>query len=220
VRALLHYLGLAALTVCGASCGGEPTQAKPTASASAPVEQAPGASANAGAELADAGATDAGTTDAGATDAGTDAGAGRAPPRVEARVRRLEAPEETKSPLPKTAEWTDQVQRSLVTRPEYACTFQHVREWHRITCSATNATVMLVAGTADGVSVWATAERAQLLFPVRRGDRRVFEVMPHAHTVMVEGNYGAFPSEQPGGGPVVLSETWLEGEDAPTLVVQ
>jgi hypothetical protein len=196
---------IAVLVFGCAACESGPQRARPTASAAATVEAAPVTSAS-----ADAG------------DAGADASDASAPkrPPPPPRVRTLEVPDETKSPLPKVAEWTDVMRRSLVVRPEYECTLQRVREWSRITCSTTNAAVTLVTGTATGVSLWAGEDRAQLLFPVRRGDRRVFEILPHPKTVMIEGNYGAMPIEQPGGGPIVLSETWLEGEDAPTLVVQ
>ncbi len=160
--------------------------------------------------------------DAGPSDAGADASDAAAPrrPFVAPSVRTLDIPEETKSPIPKTPEWTDTVRRDVVVRPEYTCTLQHVREWNRITCDAANATVTLVTGTRDGTLLWATRDSAQILFPVRRGDRRVIELLPHAKLVTVDGNYGPSQFEQPGGGPVVLTEMWLEGEDAPTLVVQ
>ena len=76
-----------------------------------------------------------------------------------------------------------------------------------------------VAGAADGASVWATEDSAQLIFPVRRGDARVFEIEPHSKMVPVHGPYGGM-AEQEGGEPFVLSEFWLEGDDAPTVVVQ
>jgi hypothetical protein len=160
--------------------------------------------------------------DAGPSDAGTDASDAAAPtaPPPPPNVRTLDVPDETKSPLPKIPEWVDTLRRDVVVRPEYTCTLQRVREWNRITCDASNATVTLVTGTRDGCSLWATRDTAQILFPVRRGDRRVIELLPGAKLVTVEGNYGPSSFEQPGGGPVVFSETWLEGEDAPTLVVQ
>src|SRR4029078_9285485 len=149
--------------------------------------------------------------DAGPSDAGTDAGDAEAPVPQKAlpppAVRTLDIPEETKSPLPKVPEWVDTVRRDVVVRPEYTCTLQHVREWHRITCDASNATVTLVTGTRDGCSLWANRDTAQLLFPVRRGHRRVIEVLPHAKMVSVQGNYGLNQFEQPGGGPVVFTET-------------
>jgi hypothetical protein len=200
-----------ALLVAGGACSAEPPRTTPAASAAPSGEPAPEASASS--VSSDAGAD---------ADAGIDAGAPPPPKRtpLAPRVRTLDVPEETKSPLPKVAEWTDVVRRPVVEKSEFECTLQRVREWSRVSCNASNATVALVAGTATGVSVWAAEDHLQLLFPVHRGDRRVFEIVPHAKTVIVQGNYGAFPTEQPGGGPVVLSETWLEGEDAPTLVVQ
>ncbi|MFS8066829.1 MAG: hypothetical protein ACMG6S_10695 [Byssovorax sp.] len=160
--------------------------------------------------------------DAGPSDAGADASDADAPtpPPPPPRARTLDVPDETRSPIPKVPEWTDTLRRDIVVRPEYTCALQRVREWNRITCNASNATVTLVTGTRDGCSLWATSDTAQILFPVRRGDRRVIELLPHAKLVTFEGPYGPGQSEEPGGGPVVLSETWLEGEDAPTLVVQ
>jgi hypothetical protein len=134
-------------------------------------------------------------------------------------VRTLEVPEETKSALPKPDDWKDAVRRYVAIRSEYVCTLQRLREWHRINCECANSTVGLVTGTRDGVLVWATEERAQVIFPARRGDRRVFEVRPHEKWVSGLGPYGS-PGQQPGGPPIVFSETWLEGEDAPTLVIQ
>jgi hypothetical protein len=158
--------------------------------------------------------------DAGPSDAGADASDADAPTPPPPNVRTLDVPDETKSPIPKVPEWTDTLRRDVVVRPEYTCTLQRVREWNRITCNASNATVTLVTGTRDGCSLWANSDTAQILFPVRRGDRRVIELVPHAKVVTVQGAYGPGQTEEPGGGPVVLSETWLEGEDAPTLVVQ
>jgi len=179
----------------------------------APDAGAPSASASA--RWASSTAVDGGDGDADAGDAG-----GGGPPRPPPpRVRTLEVPEETKSPLPKPDDWKDAVRRDVALRSEYGCTIQRLREWHRINCECSNATVALVTGTRDGVLVWATEERAQLIFPVRRGDRRVLEVRPHEKWVSGLGPYGS-PGQQPGGPPIVFSETWLEGEDAPTLVMQ
>jgi hypothetical protein len=151
------------------------------------------------------------------TDAGADAADAAVRPPLP-RVRTLDVPEETKSPLPKAGEWNDVVRRDIAARAEYSCTLQRLREWHRIQCDCSNATVKLVTGTRDGVLLWAIPERAELIFPVRRGDRRVLEVRPNPKMVSFGGPYGGM-GQQDGGPPLVLSETWLEGE-APTLVMQ
>jgi hypothetical protein len=78
--------------------------------------------------------------------------------------------------------------------------------------------VQLVAGLREGVLVWAGEDRAQIIFPVRKGDRRVLEIHPHSKHVFV-GGYQGF-AEQEGGPSLVISETWLEGDDAPVLVLQ
>ena len=204
-------LGLAAALAMVAGCG-ERQAPTPAASASAASTSASSASADEAAEAPSASATASAAVDAG-------------PPAGPARplVKTFDAPEESKSPLPKVAEWTDVPRRAVVNRGPYECTMQRVREWHKITCSCTNATVALVAGERNGVSIWSTATQAQLFFPVRRADARAFEVTPHSRTVVVNtgGPYGGpVGVEEEGGPPIVISETWLEGEDAPTLVIQ
>jgi hypothetical protein len=56
--------------------------------------------------------------------------------------------------------------------------------------------VRLATESRDG-----TFELAQITFPVRRGDRRVFQIVP------VGSEWG-----DDEGNPVIISESWLEGE--------
>ncbi|HEY4116834.1 MAG TPA: hypothetical protein VGM56_03210 [Byssovorax sp.] len=216
-RALLVVASFAlSLAGCGDAASRANAEAAPS---SAPSASATGSTTTAAtAEPIDDAGADASTDDAGAVDAGApDAGVvGIAQPRR----RALEPPEETKSTLPKPDEWTDVPRKDVAVEKEYECVLQHVREWHRIRCNASNATVALVAGTREGVSVWSHADEAHLFFPVRKGDARVFELQPRPREHMEPGPYGFSFTQVPGGPPLVISETWLDGEDAPTLTVQ
>lgn len=193
-----------------AGCAGEVPTSGPDAAASAALASVSvAAAASAAPDPVDAGADGASAPDA--SDGGK--------PFVPQRVRLLDAPEETKSPVPKDAEWTDAVRRILHVQPEYEVTMQVVREWAKITCSCSNATIVLVSGQRDGTVVWANEVKALAIFPIRRGDRRVFELHPNPKLVAGVGPYGGM-GEESGGEPVVINELWLEGDDAPMLVVQ
>jgi hypothetical protein len=208
--------GLAALIVLMlAGCAGEAPTSRPDAAASAaPASVSAAAAASAAPDLLDAGADSASDPDASSPDASD-----RGKPFVPPRVRLLDAPEETKSPVPKDAEWTDAVRRLVHVEPEYEVTMQRVREWAKITCSCSNATIVLVSGQRDGTVVWANEVKALAIFPIRRGDRRAFELHPNPKQVFGGGPYGGGSLES-GGAPVVINELWLEGDDAPMLVVQ
>lgn len=193
-----------------AGCAGEaPTSGPDAAASAAPASVSASTSASAAPDPLDAGADGASAPDA------SDSGKPFVPPRV----RVLDAPEETKSPVPKDAEWTDAVRRVVHVQPEYEVTMQRVREWAKITCSCSNATIVLVSGQRDGTVVWANEVKALAIFPIRRGDRRAFEVHPNPKLVMGGGPYGGGSMES-GGVPVVINELWLEGDGAPMLVVQ
>jgi hypothetical protein len=196
--------------ISAAGCEGPPRKTAPSA---APVETA---SAEAAEEASAAPSASASAS------ASADAKAHGPPKPPRPTVKAIDPPEETKSPLPKLTEWTDVPRRAVVDKVQYDCTIQHVREWHRITCSCTNATVALIAGERNGVSLSASERSAQLFFPVRKGDARAFEVFPHSHTEIIQnaGPYGPGVFEQEGGPAIVISETWLEGEDHPTIVIQ
>ena len=193
-----------------AGCAGEVPTSGPDAAASAALASvSAAAAASAAPDPVDAGADGASAPDA------SDGGEPFVPPRV----RLLDAPGETKSPVPKDAEWTDAVRRILHVQPKYEVTMQVVREWAKITCSCSNATIVLVSGQRDGTVVWANEVKALAIFPIRRGDRSVFELHPNPKAVFGAGPYGGAGMES-GGEPVVINELWLEGDDAPMLVVQ
>jgi hypothetical protein len=210
VRPALGSALALALGAIGCQAGGASASGAPSASSSA---SAPGASDGRAAAGADAGTVVASAaTDAGAEAGATAADASWVPPRTWA----FEDIPTDKSPLPKPAEWRDIPSRKLWATSEYTCHLETLREWARITCGCANSTAALVTGTRDGVSVFASTERAQLLFPLRRGDRRVFEI--HPHPTHQQAGYGFVPVDS--GPPLVISELWLEGDAMPSLTMQ
>jgi len=103
-----------------------------------------------------------------------------------------------------------------------ACHAYRVREWVKIHCAGLPfAGASLLAGTREGVGIWIDPPRdddtmktlrgAELIFPVRRGDGRLFQI----------GQFG-----EGYDGPVAwnvaftVSEQWIEGDKAPALVVR
>jgi len=131
-------------------------------------------------------------SDAGARD---DAGAAKLtiPPRVEETdLPKFDAEPfpDDKSKTPTLAEWTaaPRVRLTRMSR-SVGCTAKRVREWMKIRCERQTAGLRLIAGSADGIALWvpepisqenpfATMGRfSEIVFPVRRGDRRIFEVL-------------------------------------------
>jgi hypothetical protein len=126
------------------------------------------------------------------------------------------------TPVPKLDEWSAAPAVRL-TRDVAACTAYRVREWVKIHCAGSPAAgVSLLAGTRTGVALWVdppkdasetmkTPRTAEVIFPVRRGDGRLFQV----------GQFG-----EGYDGPVAwnlaytVSEQWIEGARAPTLTVR
>ncbi len=132
-------------------------------------------------------------------------------------------PAEEKSKAPTLAEWKD-APRVTLEREEPLCRSYRVREWLKIHCSGFPAAgVSLLAGQGEGVSAWVPppktegtaamkeASFAELIFPVRRGDGRVFQV----------AQFGP-GYDGPLGWNVVLivSEVWPAGEPAPIITVR
>jgi len=84
-------------------------------------------------------------------------------------------------------------------------------------CDAKITAAALVGGTSAGVSFWLSPpkpgepspEAGEVMFPMRPGDRRIFELFSFGET------YGG-SMVSPG---LVLQEYWLAGEPAPTIVM-
>lgn len=104
-----------------------------------------------------------------------------------------------------------------------ACRAYRVREWLKVHCAAFPAAgVSLLAGPRAGVQLWVdpprdpgdgmkTLRSAEVIFPVRRGDGRLFQL----------GQFG-----EGYDGPVAwnlaftLSEQWIEGDSAPIVSIR
>jgi hypothetical protein len=171
-------------------------------------------------EPTDAGSDAAPGADA---DAGADAGeaAEPAPPSLY-----LDPPPDAKSKPPTVKEWAAEKDIELA-RGIRSCTARKVREWMRIRCSVLGThSIDLVAGkSADvffsivtGVDCFddpyegqRCSEQVEAVFPIRRGDRRVIQISTR------RGGYG--PLEMELLGEVVISETWIEGDPGPVVIV-
>ncbi len=146
------------------------------------------------------------------------------PPPVEPAPPSLAAdpPGADVTPAPKPDEWKTAPVVGLAHDVK-ACRAYRVREWLKVHCTGFPAAgVSLLAGARTGVQLWVdpprdpadgmkTLRSAEVIFPVRRGDGRLFQI----------GQFG------PGyDGPVAwnlaftLSEQWIEGESAPIVSVR
>lgn len=93
-----------------------------------------------------------------------------------------------KSKAPTIAEWTA-APRVRISRTSgvISCIPKRVREWIKIRCEERTAGLRLLAGSTDGIALWvpdgipddlSTAGTfSEIIFPVRPGDARVFEVI-------------------------------------------
>ena len=210
-RLVVLVMSAAPVVLAGAasSCGG---QGSPPADAAAP---SPDGSAAAAAE--DAAVTgDAGAEDADAGDAGSDAAV--APPLPSWSAEPFP---EKRSPMPKKAEW-EGAPRVAIDRatPETlfqsregdwrGCSTRRLLEWVQIRCAAPGGTILL-GGNADGISL----RDGEAVFPVRRGDRRVLELLDASETVNAHTTEVIGRQLLPG---LIVSEQWIAGDERPTLV--
>jgi hypothetical protein len=166
-----------------------------------------------------------------APDAGNDAAAppSDAGPAVPAKTGPerffIGPPPDEKSRPPKVTEW-DAEQDITLARGASSCTARRVREWMRVRCEVTGTQyVALVTGTktdvyssiVTGVTCWGDgddyrcSDRVEILFPLRRGDRRVFQIVQRLGYAM--------PLWDTSRASHVISETWLEDDPAPIVTV-
>ncbi len=152
------------------------------------------------------------------------------PPRVEeAALPAFDAepfPEE-KSKAPRPSEWKEapRVRLSRVAERITECTAFRVREWIEIHCDRKTAGLRLIAGSTDGIELWvpeplplksgeidlATAGRfGEIVFPVRRGDRRVFEA--------VDFDFEQYEGWGTRAG-VLVEERWAAGAKSPEIAL-
>jgi hypothetical protein len=130
-------------------------------------------------------------------------------------------PGEEKTPAPSLDEWKGAT-KIKIARADKRCNAYRVREWVKVHCSFPAAGAALMAGNTDGVAVWVdrsameiekvafTPRGVDLIFPVRRGDARYFELYEWVADYM-------FPSGH--AVSVAISEVWVEGEPAPVLTM-
>jgi hypothetical protein len=120
-----------------------------------------------------------------------------------------------KSKAPTIAEWTaaPRVQLTRMVRTK-SCNAARVREWVKIHCDQQTAGLRLVAGTTDGIALWvpepikehdfSTVGRfGEIVFPVRQGDRRIFEFFRFEPP----GEWDGWSSTS----SYIVEEEWLEG---------
>jgi hypothetical protein len=149
------------------------------------------------------------------------------PPRVErADLPSFDAepfPEE-KSKAPRPGEWKDakEVRLGRVARRLSSCRAHRLREWMKIHCDRMTGGLRLVAGSSEGIELWvpealkpndgfSTVGRFfEIVFPVRRGDRRIFETFDFEF-----GEWEGFGTA-PG---VIVEEQWMEGAPKPQIAL-
>jgi hypothetical protein len=131
-----------------------------------------------------------------------------------APVKTLEddPPSAERTPRPTALEWKGAPAVALSRQPRN-CRAQRAREWLRITCRVrTLAAMDLLAGEREGVAFdfHDTGEEQGVTLPLRRGDRRVLQIVEVASWSKYTVDYDAAFS---------ITEDWLDGAAAPTVVV-
>jgi len=159
--------------------------------------------------------------DAGVNDADIDGDADAGPPPLPA-FDETPFPDE-KSPRPNKDEWKT---APLVALSEGSilngswCKLQRLREWIRIDCPTTTAQITLLCGNPEDVFLglgaippdWGTfPEGGEIVFAVRKGDRRLFEWQGVEFGYHGSNTVNSF---------LVISELWLSGEEKPVIIVQ
>ncbi len=123
-----------------------------------------------------------------------------------------------KSPRPKKDEWKNAQEVTLSEGSASGmCKVQRLREWIRFNCPATTAQITLLCGNAEDVYLelgpvppdWGTfPEGGEIVFAIRKGDRRLFEWQGVEFGYKGANNVNSF---------LVISELWLPGEEKPTI---
>lgn len=158
-------------------------------------------------------------SDAGPGKNGDDADAG--PPPLPAFD--LQPFPEEKSPRPKKDDWkaVPEVKLSEGSMSSGgSCKLQRLREWVRIFCTTTTAKITLICGDPEDVYVmmgqvpadWGIfPEEGEIVFPVRKGDRRLFEW---------QGVEFGYKGANTAVNFLVISELWLPWEEKPVIVAR
>ena len=96
-----------------------------------------------------------------------------------------------------------------------------VREWVRVSCpDLVTASIAMLGGNPKGMAFWIDPVRegqdgklpagGEVMFPVRRGDRRVVQLLSFGPGY--EGPFTQLPA-------LVVQESWLDGEERPVLLL-
>ncbi len=164
-------------------------------------------------------------TNAPAVPAAPSASAATAPAIAAVDAPSLDAdpPSAEVSKTPKLEEWIAAPKVKLA-RNVPGCSAYRVREWLKIHCSGfPGAGVSLVTGSRDGVLVWvdpaggdgpdamAKPRDAEVVFPLRRGDGRIFQIAQFG-----EGYDGPIGWNN----AYAISEYWVDGEPAPIVTIR
>jgi hypothetical protein len=127
-----------------------------------------------------------------------------------------------RTPKPKDKEWATAERVAIDGLAGMAfptpCETRRLHEWIRIRCTTATGSIALLGGNHEGLSLHldplkeefdSFANGGEIVFPVRRGDRRVIEWLT------VEFGYKGANSLTPF---FVLSESWLPFEERPTIL--
>jgi hypothetical protein len=132
---------------------------------------------------------------------------------------------EDKSKAPSLDDWKSapQVAWTRVSRSrEGICTLKRLREWIKVRCDKQTAGMRVIAGGAEGVSmplaipipsqndsqgVFTAGRFGEIIFPLRRGDRRVFQWF-FLNAGVEDYNGQLFWGV---GGGALIEATWQEG---------
>jgi hypothetical protein len=146
---------------------------------------------------------------------------------------------EEKSKPPTLAEWNTEKDIGGHFSDGYECKLRRVREWIRFRCEGTNGLgAELVAGTPTEISFFRAVEentcvppeesvamykatvcktRVEAVFPIRRGDRRVVQVVAQRDSNSWTPMLGFYPDNFV---RAVISAAWVEDEPSPVVVMK
>ncbi len=134
------------------------------------------------------------------------------PPPPPREAPEIAPPPEDRSPTPTWPEWNTAEEVPLA-RAAKGCKLFRVREWFRVHCAVSQlAQVTMSTGPREGVELTENrfGEGGHIMFPARRGDRRVFEIDVLTYAYKYSASWGT---------AVVATETWLPGDEAPTITI-
>lgn len=127
------------------------------------------------------------------------------------------------SPKPTADEWrgATEVRATRMGPRAKGCHVYRVREWVRVSCpDLVTATISVLGGTATGYAFWIDPSKegrdaklpagGEIQFPVRRGDRRVVQVLTFGPGY--EGPFTQLPA-------LVVQEHWLDDEAEPIMTI-